>query len=113
MKLEHKLLFIIFILVLGFRLYFSTQTDNFSSDSAYFNVRHTEYINLHLKPMINDELSYGGRNLINSPVYHYFLSFFNAFDKTIAFKIIPELLLALLIIAVYYIAESITKNPLA
>lgn len=113
MKREHKLLFLIFLLVLGFRLYFSFQTPNYSGDDAYFNIRHTEYINLHLAPMVNDDLSYGGRTVINSHVFHYFLSFFNAFNTIVAFKIVPELLLALLVIAVYFIAESITKNTTA
>lgn len=113
MKKEHKLLLLIFLVVLGFRLYFAFQIENFSGDDAYFNVRHTEYINLHLTPLVNDELSYGGRTIINSHVFHYFLSFFNAFNPTLAFKIIPELLLALLVVIVYFIAESITKNPLA
>ncbi len=113
MKWEHKLLFLVFLFALGFRLYFSFQAENYSSDDAYFNIRHTEYINLHLAPMVHDDLSYGGRTVINSHVYHYFLSFFNAFNSIVAFKIIPELLLALLVIAVYFIAESITKNSTA
>ena len=113
LKREHKLLILIFLAVLGFRLYFAFQTENFSSDNAYFNIRHTEYINLNLKPMVYDELSYGGRNIINSHVFHYFLSFFNAFHSVIAFKLLPEILLALMVVAVYFIAESITKNPLA
>src|SRR3989338_904413 len=113
MKKEHKLLFLIFLIVLSFRLYFVFLTENFSGDDSYFNVRHTEYINLHLTPLVNDELSYGGRTIVNSHVYHYFLSFFNAFNPVVAFKIIPELLLALLVVAVYFISESITKNPWA
>lgn len=113
MKREHKLLLLIFLIVLSFRLFFVFQTANFSSDDAYFNIRHTKYINLYLTPLIHDDLSYGGRTIINSQVYHYFLSFFNAFDTTFAFKILPEILLALLVIAVYLIADSITKNPLA
>lgn len=113
MKREHRLLFLLFLFVLGFRIYFAFQTENFSSDEAYFHIRHTDFINLNLKPMVYDELSYGGRTIINSHVYHYFLSFFNAFHSIIAFKLIPEILLSLLVIAVYFIAESITKNPLA
>lgn len=111
MKRETKFLFAIFLLVLGFRLFFVFQTNNFSSDEAYYHIRHTQYINFHLKPLIYDPLSYGGRFIPDAHVYHYFLSFFNAFfTSDIIFKIIPELLLAALVFGVFSLAKRITEN---
>src|SRR3989344_3477221 len=41
---EGWLLLLIFIFVLAFRLYFVFQSKNFSSDEAYFHLRHINYI---------------------------------------------------------------------
>ena len=41
---EGWLLLFIFIFVLAFRLYFVFQSKNFSSDEAYFHLRHINYI---------------------------------------------------------------------
>ncbi|MBI4153866.1 hypothetical protein HY501_00880, partial [Candidatus Woesearchaeota archaeon] len=56
-------------------------------------------------------LSYGGRLIPDIHVYHYFLSFFNAFfSSDIIFKIIPELLLSALVFGVFSLARLITEN---
>ncbi|MFH1637984.1 MAG: hypothetical protein ABIB71_06170 [Candidatus Woesearchaeota archaeon] len=110
MKKAHKILFLIFLFVLAFRLFFVFQTPYYSSDDAYFNLRHTEYINQNIHPIIYDDLSYGGRYIINSHIFHYVMSFFNTFFPDISFKIFPELMLAALVFFVYFLAKRITPN---
>jgi len=114
MERYHKILIIIFLITLGFRLFFVFQTPHFSTDDAYFELRHTNEINQNFKPLFNDELSYGGRFSLVSPLYHYFLAGFNLFlPKDLAFKLIPEILLAALVFIIFFIAQTITKNTTA
>ncbi len=110
MKIKNKnyLLIGIFLFTLAFRLYFSLQTNYFSSDDAYFNIRHTNYIIENFKPIYYDELSYGGRYVLYPPLFHYFLAIFILIP--FALKIIPEILLASLVFFVYLIAKEITKD---
>ncbi len=111
MKKEVKILIIIFLLTVGFNLFFIFQTPNFSSDEAYFNIRHTEYINDNIKPIVYDELSYGGRTVINTHVFHYILAFFNIFlPNAITYKVIPILLLSSLVFIVFGISKTIIKS---
>jgi 4-amino-4-deoxy-L-arabinose transferase-like glycosyltransferase len=111
MKREFKILLLIFILTLGFRLFFVFQTPYFSSEEAYFNIRHTDYINNNVEPIIDDKLSYGGRTVINSHVFHYSLAFFNIFlPHDISYKIIPALFISSLVFIVFGLAKRITKN---
>ncbi|MFH0798230.1 MAG: hypothetical protein V1906_02345 [Candidatus Woesearchaeota archaeon] len=108
------ILFLIFFLTLGFRLFFVFQTPYYSSDNAYYNIRYTEEINKFYQPMLYDDLSYGGRDTVVSPLYHYFLAFFNTLiPDGLAFKIIPEILLAGLVFLIYIIAKRITENETA
>ena len=107
-------LWAIFIAVLAIRLYFAFQTPYFSSDDAYFHIRHTEYITENFKPIISDELSYGGRFILNSHVFHYMLALFKfALPGMLVYKIIPEILIAALILLVFAIAKEITDNETA
>ena len=104
----------IFLLTLGFRLFFVFQTPYYSGDNAYYNIRHTVEINKFYQPMLYDDLSYGGRYSVVSPLYHYFLAFFNTLvPDGLAFKIIPEILLAGLVFLIYFISRSITENETA
>lgn len=108
------ILFLIFFLTVGFRLFFVFQTPYYSSDNAYYNIRHTEEINKFYQPMLYDDLSYGGRDSVVSPLYHYFLAFFNTMiPDGLAFKIVPEVLLAGLVFLIYVIAKTITENETA
>jgi len=114
MKKEHIILLAIFLVVLHFRLIFSFQTPYFSSDDAYYNLRHTEYIKEHIVPMLYDELSYGGRYVLDSHIFHYFLAGFSFFlPPLFVFKIVPELLFAALVFIIYAIALKITTNTTA
>lgn len=104
-------LFIIFLLVLGLRLYFAFSTPNFSSDDAYFNLRQIEYIKEHKLPLFNDELSYSGNKFVFSPVFHYLIAFFAlVMPITVAAKLIPNIFAASTVFFAYLIANKLTKN---
>ncbi|MBD3361490.1 hypothetical protein GF358_01730 [Candidatus Woesearchaeota archaeon] len=105
------LLFIIFLLVLGLRLYFAFSTPYFSSDDAYFNLRQIEHIKETKLPLFNDDLSYGANQFIFSPVFHYIVAFFTLFmPVNIAAKLIPNIFSASTVFFAYLIANKLTKS---
>jgi len=103
----------IFIITLATRLILSFSTPNFTHDS-YFNLRQVEHITNTGVPIYQDDLSYQGRELIFLPAFHYFMAFFDIFlpIEWVA-KILPNLLLASLVIVVYLLSKKITKNETA
>ncbi len=114
MKRDYVILFVIFILTLFFRAMFVSETPYFNEDSAYYNLRHTDYISQNIQPMIYDDLSYGGRYVIDSHIFHLVLAGFRSFlPDFLVFKILPELLFALMIFIVYAIAKRLTENTTA
>ncbi|MBW2987423.1 hypothetical protein KY336_02625 [Candidatus Woesearchaeota archaeon] len=103
-------LLIIYLLVVAFRLYFSFQTPHFDYD-AYFDLRQIEHIHETGLPLDNDLLSYGGRDFLFLPTFHYFTAFFVKFIPIdLTAKIIPNLLAASLVFIVFLIAKHMTKN---
>ncbi len=115
MRTSNKIALVsIFLIVLAVRLYFAFQTPYFSSDDAYFHIRNADYITENFKPIFHDDLSYGGRYLLNSHVFHYVLAAFNfILPSTLAYKLIPEILLAALVFLVFAIAKELTGNETA
>lgn len=111
MKINKKLLlFLIFLLVIATRFYFIFQTDYFHND-AYLNKRYIDNIAETGKPIFYDELSYNGRDVLYSPVFHYILAFFNMFlPNDLALKIIPTIFLSLLVFVVYFSAKRLTND---
>jgi hypothetical protein len=104
-------LFIIFLLVLGTRLYFAFSSPYFSSDDAYFNLRQIEHIRNTGLPLFKDTLSYSGNNYIFSPIFHYIIAFFALFmPVATAAKLIPNVFAACIVFFVYLIALKMTKN---
>lgn len=113
MRKEHIILIIIFALTLGTRLFLSFQTDSFTPDS-YYHLRQIESIKQTGTPIINDQLSYGGRTQIIEPVFHYTIALFSFVMPTwVAAKILPQIYIALITILVYLISITITKNKTA
>lgn len=114
MKIKLKksyLLFLIFVLTLIFRLFFVFQTNTFSSDDAYFHLRHTEKIIENKLPIAYDQLSYGGRFFVYPPIFHYILAFFSIFIPfNLALKIIPEILISILPIVIYLISKRVSED---
>ncbi|MDO8656534.1 MAG: glycosyltransferase family 39 protein [Nanoarchaeota archaeon] len=100
----------IFLLTLAIRLIISFSIPHFTYDS-YFHLRQIEHISQTGLPLYNDPLSYGGRQHIFLPIFHYVIAFFNLFiPLEIAAKIIPNVLFALLTILIYLIAKKTTND---
>lgn len=113
MKKEHQWLLAIFLVTLTIRLTLALIIPNFTYES-YFHLRHVEYITHHGLPLYNDPLSYGGRQLIFLPFFHYLVAFFNLFlPLELLAKIIPNLLIATLTLIVYLIGKKITNDDTA
>ena len=100
----------IFLFVLAIRLYFAFQTPFLSSDGAYLHVRYVETL-LQGKLLWHDPLGYGGRTLIQSPLFDAILAFFAFFmPLPLVLKIIPNIFASLLVIPAYLISYTLTKH---
>lgn len=105
------MLFLVFALVLGIRLYFAFSIPYFTSDDSYFHLRQIESIRETGKPIFDDALSYSGRTFIFSPVFHYIIAFFSLLmPVSFAAKLIPNIFAASLVFFIYLIAKKITKS---
>lgn len=104
----NKWLVIIFLVVFLFRLYFVFQSDYFSDDTSYSYIRQLEYTKENLKPMTYDELSYGGKPVLISPIFSYLLTLFSIIPYGL--KIIPQLLISLMVFLSYLIAKQIVDD---
>ena len=103
-------LIVIFLIVLGIRLYIAFQTPLFNYD-AYFNLRQVENIKNTGLPLYKDPLSYGGKSQLFAPLSQYILAGFSLIMPVeMAGKIIPNIIAALIIFVVYYLSFKITKN---
>ncbi|MBW3012006.1 hypothetical protein KY311_02390 [Candidatus Woesearchaeota archaeon] len=104
------ILVVIFLFSVGLRTYFALQSDNFTYD-AYFSYRQVEHIRETGKPIINAELSYGGRQYLFQPVFHYLLASFTfILPFSLALKLIPNIFASTLVFFVYLITKNITKH---
>jgi len=113
-KKEKIILLLLFVLAFGFRLLFLFRVNFFSSDEAYFNLRHTKYIVENFFPLLFDPQSYGGNIILNTHVFHYFLALFDwVLPDAIVYKIVPCLLASSIVIIVYFLAKKITNNEYA
>ena len=111
---KHKSSISLFLLVSLFYVFFAFQTEHFSSDDAYFHLRQVEKIHDSGRNIVNDPLSYGGREILYPPLFHYFLAFFAIFFPiTFVLKIVPAALLGLLAVLSYLIAREITHHEQA
>ncbi len=106
-KKEKVILFVVFLLVVALRLFLVFQTGNFSSDDAYYNVRITESL-IEGKLIDHDVLSYGGRDVINTPAFNFILGF--GFISELMYKILPLLLISALVFIVYLISKEIIED---
>lgn len=110
---ELIILALIFILVLGTRLFFVMQQKGFDYD-AYNTLRQAEHIKETGVPLFNDPLSYSGRVFVFPPLFYYLLAGFSfLMPLELAAKIVPSLAFASLVIVVYFISKHLTKNKTA
>ena len=107
----YLILLLIFLFVLGTRLYYSYSTPYLSSDESYFNLKQIESIRDTGKPLIHDPLSYSGRTYIFLPGFHYLLAFLSyIFPLGFVVKFFPNLFAASLVLLSFLIAKKITKK---
>ena len=112
--LKHKIPLALFLVVSLFYLFFSIQTAQFSSDEAYFHLQQIENINSFGKPLLEDKLSYGGREILYQPLFHYALAFFSIFfPLAFALKFIPAVFIGFLAVIAYLLAKEISGNEKA
>lgn len=113
MKLNkyHLVLLLIFLFVFVPRVYITVQTDLFSDDKSYFVLRQVENIKNTGLPLYNDSLSYGGRTLLFSPLFHYLLGLlYFIIPSAIALKLFLNLIAAAGVIGIYLIVKEITRK---
>lgn len=103
------MLFLLFLFVLSLRLYFVFQTENFSSDDAYFHLRHINSLLEEKKFLYYDSLSYGGREVLYPPLFHLIFALLT-FGNIFLLKVIPEILLSSLVFVVYFICKEISNR---
>ncbi len=108
-KRSHRILFLIFLVVLLARLYFSFQTP-YLDNSGYLVKRYVENIFETGKPTFYDELSYNGREVLYSPIWHYLLSIFSLLFGSFALKLMPAISASLLVLVVYLLSKKIVDN---
>ncbi len=100
----------IFSVTLLLRLLLAFYQPGFTYES-YYHLRQVEHITNKGLPLYNDPLSYGGRENIFPPLFHYTMAIFNLIlPLEIIAKIIPNLLIALLTIIIFFISKKITNN---
>ncbi len=109
MKREQKILLAIFLGVLIFRLIFAFLTPHYDYE-AYFNIRQIDNIAKHGIPVFHDELSYGGRTFLFSPIFHYILAPFYLAIPPFALKILLNVFASCLVFIIYFIAKKLTNN---
>lgn len=108
---EYFVLMGLFLLVLGIRLYFALQTEQFSDSMSYFNLRQVESIRNTGLPIFEDSLSYSGRFYIFLPLMHYIIAFFSlVMPSWLAAKLVSSLAVSSLVIIVYLISKEITNK---
>lgn len=100
----------IFLAVVLVRLLFAASIPNFTYDS-YFHLRQVEHIKDTGLPLYNDPLSYGGRQLVFLPLFHYIMAFFSLLlPLTFLATVIPNILIASLTIIVFLISKTLTND---
>jgi hypothetical protein len=110
MKKQTIVLILIFILALGFRLYFAFQIPALDHE-AYFNLRQIAEISKTGQPIFQDPLSYGGRTVVFTPFFQYLLALFNLImPLALTLKLIPNILASSIVIINYLIAKKMTKD---
>ena len=110
MKIKTKyLVFLLFAITLAFRLYMAFSVDNFSTETSYYNLRHINYLVEERSIIYYDELSYGGRYILQPPLFFVIMALLT-FGNEFLLKIIPEIFLSFLVVIVYLMAKEISEN---
>ena len=106
---NHRILISIFLVVLLARLYFAFQTP-YLDNPGYLVERYTENIFETGKPAFYDKLSYNGREVLYSPLWHYIIYIFSLVFGSVALKLVPAIFSSTLVIVVYLLSKRIVDN---
>ncbi|MEK6856773.1 MAG: hypothetical protein AABX49_02035 [Nanoarchaeota archaeon] len=106
---NHRILILIFLVVLSAELYFSLQTP-YLDNSGYLVERYTQNVLETGKPLFYDTLSYNGREVLYSPLWHYVLAIFGLVFGSFAFKLVPALVSSSIVLVVYLLSKKIVDN---
>lgn len=111
MKKSTIILLALFIVIaLALRLYVAFSSPGINYD-AYSVLRQVEHIHDTGAPLFYDPLSFGGRTLFFSPLYHYILAGLSfIFSYEFVLKVFPNLFATLTILVVFFLSLFITKN---
>ncbi len=108
---SEKTLMAVFIIVLITRLIFAFQTPYFSDDESYYELRQIEHIKKTGLPIVNDELSYGGRTRLSTPIYSYIIAGITyIFPSIYAVKFVVNLFGSVIVFAAYLLAYQLSRN---
>ncbi|MEK6845178.1 MAG: glycosyltransferase family 39 protein [Nanoarchaeota archaeon] len=98
------------LLTVALRITLAFLIPNLTYDS-YFHLRQVEHITQTGMPLYHDELSYGGRDILFLPLFHYFAALFALFlPLELVAKLLPNLLLATLPFLVFLLSKKITNE---
>ncbi len=111
-RTEHIIVLLIFLLVLGMRIFFSLNSG--LDYQAYNTLRQAEHIKATGTPLFSDPLSYQGRTAVFPPLFYYLIAGISVLiPLQIAAKIISCISISSLVIIVYLITRHMTKNKTA
>lgn len=104
-----KYMFVVFVLILLIRLLIAFSSSEVTYDS-YYHLRKAQEIAEHGIPQWHDTLSYGGRELIYLPGFHYILALLSfLLPIQVAAKLLSNIALSCLVPITYLISSRITK----
>ncbi len=111
MRKSTYILALIFIITLAARLLIAFQTPHFTGEESYDAIRQVESIRSTGLPLFHDGLSYGGSERIFTPFFYYFLALFNLLLPIgLVGKIIPNVLVASMVLLAYLISKDISRD---
>ncbi len=111
-KLSKIVFTLLFLFILGTRLYFSVNLNYFSDDQSYFHLKHIEHLAKEKNFLVSDGLSYGGREILYPKVYSLVLALLSLGDTALV-GILSEFLIALLFVIIYLTTIELTNNQWA
>src|SRR3989344_5500433 len=114
-KTPHRvILFLLcfFLITLTLRLSTAFSATYFSSDEAYFHLRHIEHLLTFHQPLFFDDLSFSGRIILYPPLFHILMSIFT-FGNLFLLKLLPELFFSSFIFVAYLLCFELTRHPWA
>ena len=102
---------LLFLFSLGFRLYFSLNSEYFYGADSYFHIRIIDNFIENDNVMTYDGLGFSGKNFNYPQLFHFLTSLFLFIPYYL--KIIPALMISSLILIIYFLTRELTKNEIA